>query len=523
MKKSAFILSLLILLNLTGNPAYSKSVTAVTDMSFPVKYICESVGGTITWDSNQKSAIVHYQDKTLILKIGSKTIISNGSKRVLDHEIKIIGGRTVLPVKIINEELGTVLSEQDCLAITAKKFLALVKGGYFDEASFLLSKTFSNYLTKSSMQHLAESLELLQLQDKKTEFWMDQVHQSFAMPVANSKNTFYTVKFDKEGKINELGIQEKQEDFSQAPLYADTNSFTETDVSFGNGIWKLPGKLTLPKGKGPFPVVILIHDSGWGDKDGSIGYLKPFRDLAQGLASNNIAVLRYDKRTLVHSSKMMLIGNVTLNEEIEQDVYAAAEFLKKDYRIDKNRIITLGYGLGGYVMPEIMKTGQDTFKAGIIMSGISRPQYEILPDYLDYLLQKGMANREQVEYVKEQVAILSSPGFNPKNPPDNYTMGNANYYGYMKNLNVLKTVEELNKPLLVIQGQRDFLVKADKDYKNWQKALEDNKRAEFKLYPGLSHLYTEGEGDSAPEEYFIKNNIPEYVIKDIADFIYRQK
>lgn len=522
MKKSAFILILLILLNLAGSPVYSKAEITANNLFFPVKYICESIGGKISWDSKQKSAIVNYQDKTLILRIGSKTIITNGSKRVLDHEIRIVGGRTLLPVNILNEELGTALSEQDCLSITAKKFIYLVKDQYFDEASSLLSKAFSNYLTKSSMQHLAVNLEQLRLQEKSTERWVDQVHQSIAIPVQNSEDTYYTVKFDKEGKINELGMQVKQEDSSPSPLYADPDSFTETDVSFGNGIWKLPGKLTIPKGKGPFPVVILIHDLGWGDKDGSTGNLKPFRDLAQGLASNNIAVLRYDKRTLVHSTKMMLVGNVTLNEEIEQDVYAAAEFLKTDERLDQNRIITLGYGLGGFALPEIMKIGQDTFKAGIIMSGISRPQYEILPDYLDYLLQKGMASSEQVDYVKEQVAILSSPEFNPKNPPDSYTMGNADYYSYMKNLNVLKTAEELKKPLLVMQGQRDFLVKADKDFKNWQKALQDNKMAEFKLYPKLNHLFTEGEGNSTPEEYFIKNNIPEYVIKDMVDFINRQ-
>jgi hypothetical protein len=40
-----------------------------------------------------------------------------------------------------------------------------------------------------------------------------------------------------------------------------------------------------------------VHGSGPNDRDSTVGANKIFRDLAEGLASAGIAVLRYDKRT----------------------------------------------------------------------------------------------------------------------------------------------------------------------------------------------------------------------------------
>src|SRR5262249_47381693 len=90
----------------------------------------------------------------------------------------------------------------------------------------------------------------------------------------------------------------------KAPAYVNEKAFKEMEVNFGQENWQLPGTLTIPAGRGPFPGVVLVHGSGPNDRDETIGPNKPFRDLAWGLASRNIAVLRYDKRTRVHGFKM---------------------------------------------------------------------------------------------------------------------------------------------------------------------------------------------------------------------------
>jgi uncharacterized protein len=46
------------------------------------------------------------------------------------------------------------------------------------------------------------------------------------------------------------------------PEYSKPDTFTEREVMIGDDSWKLPGTLTVPKGAGPFPAVVLVHGSG---------------------------------------------------------------------------------------------------------------------------------------------------------------------------------------------------------------------------------------------------------------------
>ena len=90
----------------------------------------------------------------------------------------------------------------------------------------------------------------------------------------------------------------------QRPPYAKPAALQEREVQVGVGEWALPGTLTMPVGDGPFPAVVLVHGSGPNDRDETIGPSKPFCDLACGLASRGVAVLRYEKRTKQHVAKL---------------------------------------------------------------------------------------------------------------------------------------------------------------------------------------------------------------------------
>ena len=81
------------------------------------------------------------------------------------------------------------------------------------------------------------------------------------------------------------------------PADANPAAYKESEVTVGTGQWALPATLTMPVGAGLAPGVVLVHGSGPGDRDATVGQIKQFKDLALGLASRGIAVLRYDKRT----------------------------------------------------------------------------------------------------------------------------------------------------------------------------------------------------------------------------------
>src|SRR5262249_25149154 len=129
------------------------------------------------------------------------------------------------------------------------------------------------------------------------------------------------LSFDDRARIAGLRFAPVQAtaDFS-APPYARPDSYSELTVTVGNGEWAVQGTLTLPKGKGPFPAVVLLAGSGPQDRDETIGPNKSLRDLAWGLASQGIATLRYDKRTYTHGLKLVRDKvQVTLKEEVVDD------------------------------------------------------------------------------------------------------------------------------------------------------------------------------------------------------------
>ncbi|CRK84675.1 alpha/beta hydrolase family protein [Neobacillus massiliamazoniensis] len=144
--------------------------------------------------------------------------------------------------------------------------------------------------------------------------------------------------------------------------------------------YPLNGILTIPnETNGLFPAVVLVQGSGPSNMDEKIGNNYPFKDLAEGLSEKGIAVLRYDKRTLVYGKEMRNDTGITVKEETIEDAILAADFLRKDSRIDSNKIFIVGHSLGGMLAPRIDAEGGN-FAGVIIMGGSPRKLEEIMMD-----------------------------------------------------------------------------------------------------------------------------------------------
>jgi len=166
------------------------------------------------------------------------------------------------------------------------------------------------------------------------------------------------------------------------PGYVHEALFQEMEITVGADPWLLPAVLTIPKGEGPFPAIVLVHGSGPNDRDETIGGSRPFRDLAWGLASNGISVLRYDKRTKVHGAS--LSEDIGLDEEVVLDALSALGLVRSRPEIDTNRVYLLGHSLGGIMAPEIGV--RDGALAGIaVLAAPARPFFEVLTSQLEYL------------------------------------------------------------------------------------------------------------------------------------------
>lgn len=88
------------------------------------------------------------------------------------------------------------------------------------------------------------------------------------------------------------------------PGYVDLSRFEEHDIVLGEGRLAVPGTVTLPSAAGPHPAVVLLSGGGPFDRDETVGANKPLKDIAWGLASRGVAVLRFDKITHVRPEIM---------------------------------------------------------------------------------------------------------------------------------------------------------------------------------------------------------------------------
>jgi dienelactone hydrolase len=311
----------------------------------------------------------------------------------------------------------------------------------------------------------------------------------------------------------------------KAPAYVSKDRFTESKLTVGSGDWALPATLTLPKGEGPFPAVVLVHGSGPQDRDETIGPNKPFRDLAWGLASQGVAVLRYEKRTKEHGAKLAEVKDLTVKEEVLDDALAAVALMRKTPGIDPKNIFVLGHSLGAMSAPRLGQLDPE-IKGLILMASPARPIQQVIIEQLEYILSldKNATDEEKakIEKMKKDAARLEDPKLLPEELASDKLLGASLFYWKsVRDLDPAATAVKIKQPLFILQGGRDYQVTMV-DFGMWTKVLSERKNTQLKEYPKLNHSFMEGEGKAKPAEYDQEGHVVREVIDDIAAWVKKQ-
>ena len=324
------------------------------------------------------------------------------------------------------------------------------------------------------------------------------------------------IVLDKDDKVAGFLLQPAT---APAPPPAADAGFFEQDFSVpasGSASAPLPGTLTLPKGKSPFPAIVLVQGSGPQDRDETIGPNRPFLDIARGLAAQGIAVLRYEKRS--HARPQDFKGSFSIDDETTDDAVAAVSALATNANIDPRQIYLLGHSQGGLLAGRIAKAADGKLAGLVLLAAPARPILDLLAEQNRYML--GLDGTISAEDQTQLTALNAAIAAVRSNPDARLMDVPGRFWQQLEAVDPIADARASKLPVLLLQGGRDFQV-VDADWQLWNKGLQ-GERYRFRHYPALNHLGIAGEGKGSLEEYARPGHVDAALIGDIAQWIKAQ-
>lgn len=549
MKKSylsslPFAASLIAIIAMSAQAQTGTYTTYVSGQTLVVdKYQVKSTDGTLRTEAEvvnraggpqQKIVTVaqHQRPVSFLVSAGEKVLLSGEFKgasvilhRAGQPDTELQTKATMILENLVWHQFVFLLDQYDESKGGAQSFLALLPSQRLDfpitiERVGTPSYQAAGLTSKTRRYHILANKVL------EMEMWTDDARVPFLFHPAGEQ--FKVVRSGSESLAEVVLASLPKPPEYHPPSYAVTSMFREEGVTVGKTSgWALPGTLTIPTGTGLFPAVVLVQGSGPNDRDETLGPNKPFQDLAWGLASQGIAVLRYDKRTRVYagdafSNESTWFRKLTVKEETIDDALAAVALLRQTPEIDPNKVFVLGHSLGGMLVPRIGLADEGSIAGFVVFAGATRGledelvrQYEYIYGLNGQITPFQKAQIERYKQVAARIKQLTPADINSKevllSAPVGYWLDLRGYFPP-------EVALKLKQPMLILQGERDYNVTLDA-FRDWQRTLDKRPNVSFKSYPKLDHLFLEGLGPASPTDYAQPRNIPKYVVDDIASWI----
>ena len=262
----------------------------------------------------------------------------------------------------------------------------------------------------------------------------------------------------------------------------------------------LAGTLTWPVGydKNQKPVVVLmVSGSGQQNRDEEIFKHKPFLVIADYLARQGIATLRYDDRATGKS----VGGEVTnaTTADFMRDAAAGIDYLRNRRTFGKVGI--LGHSEGGSIAFMLGARKKVDFIVSLAGPGVKGDTL-LAAQSNRILLLSGQPANMTVEKYRQQDAVQQIPWiqwFNDYDPSDD--------------------IRKTRCPFFALNGDRDCQVISSLNLTAIKQLLPQSKRNLVKEYPGLNHLFQHCTTGLPTEYGQTEETISPEVLQDIAQWI----
>jgi len=296
----------------------------------------------------------------------------------------------------------------------------------------------------------------------------------------------------------------------------------------------------MPNGVGPFPGVVFIGGSGPTDMDSTNGVNKMLKDLAWGLSSQGVAVLRFNKRTYQYGSGAFPNGSAeefTIASEYTEDALAALALLRKHPKISK--VILAGHSLGAEVASHIVQQANPAVNGVILLAATSTNLPDLLPWQYYYLTNYNTTYAEKAVQCRD---LIESPTLTATTIVNCGAIDSSlaafnmygNYYLSEREYDPPPAIAaQLTVPMLVLQGTADYNVPyaipstiplygiTVPTFAAWQSAFASSKRVTLQVFSGLSHyfMFATNHGFATPTQEAAKSNVQADVVSAISHWV----
>ena len=280
---------------------------------------------------------------------------------------------------------------------------------------------------------------------------------------------------------------------------------TTKDVSFTNSSANatLAGPLTYPtrwKNGERVPVVLMVTGSGQENRDEEIFEHRPFLVLADYLARNGIASLRYDDRGFGKST-----GDATkaTSRDFADDAKAGIEWLRQTGEFGK--VGVLGHSEGGMIA---FMLGQEQATDFIVSwAGPTVPIDTLMQQQLSLLYRANGAPDSMLPKTAteaKQIMLATS---------------NTEWMRFFINYDPTDAIKSTRCPVFALNGDKDMNVPAELNISALRTLLPANKKNKIKIYPGLNHILQHCTTGLPTEISSIEETISPEAMKDISEWI----
>jgi dienelactone hydrolase len=325
---------------------------------------------------------------------------------------------------------------------------------------------------------------------------------------------------DGTGRLQGLRLSPPAGPSWQPPAYARSRRFTEQEVTVGTGPLAVPGTLTVPRRGRAWPGVVLLSGAGPFDRDATIGPNKLLKDIAWGLASRGVAVARFDKVSYAHPDVAGRPG-FTMVDEYVPHALGAVHLLQRQPGVDPGRVFVLGHSGGGRAAPRVAAT-EPSVAGMVILAGDAAPLSRAAVRVAHHLatLHPGPEAQAIVESISRQADRVDSPGLTSDMPGTDLLFGwPASYWLDLRRYDQVATAANLDRPMLVLQGGRDYQVTVEEDLARWRTGLAHRSDVTIHVHDADDHLFFPGDAPALATDHESPQHVDPAVVTEIADWL----